>query len=51
MLVQHRTGMILKPLPLLGWKPEEQTKSCFQKTWLVRFDGRRGNDKEECCEE
>ena len=51
MLVQHRTGTILKPLPLLGWKPGEQTKCCYQKTWQVIFDERRGGDKEECCEE
>ena len=51
MLVQHQTRTILKPLPLLGWKPGEQTKHCCQKTWQVIFDERRGDDKEECCEE
>ena len=51
MLVQHQTGTILKPLPLLGWKPGEWTKCCYQKTWQVIFDERRGDDREECCEE
>ena len=51
MLVQHQTRTILKPLPLLGWKPEEQTKYCCRKTWQVIVDERRGSDKEECCEE
>ena len=31
-LVQHQTGTILKPLPLLEWKPGERTKCCYQKT-------------------
>ena len=51
MLVQHWTRTILKPLPLLEWKPGEQTKSCYQKTLRVKFGERRGDDKEECCEE
>ena len=50
MLVQHRTRTILKPLPLLEWKLEEQTNCCYQKTWRVIFDEKRGNDMEECCE-
>ena len=50
-LVQHRTRMILKPLPLLEWKPGEQKKCCYRKTWQVKVDERRGNDKGECCEE
>ena len=48
MLVQHQTRTILKPLPLLEWKLEEQMKCCFQKTWQVVFDERRGDDREEC---
>ena len=51
MLVQHWTRTVLKPLPLLEWKLEEKTRCCYQKTWRVMFDERRGNDKEECCEE
>ena len=51
MLVQHRTGTILKPLPLLEWRPEEQMRCCYQKTWQVRVDERRGNDMGEYCEE
>ena len=51
MLVQHQTRTILKPLPLLEWKPGEQMKCCYQKTWREVFDERRGNDKGECCEE
>ena len=50
-LVQHRTRTILKPLPLLEWKPGEQTRCCYRKTWQVIFDERRGDDREECCEE
>ena len=50
-LAQHQTRMTLKPLPLLGRKPGEQMKRCYQKTWQVIFDKRRGDDKEECCEE
>ena len=49
-LVQHQTRTILKPLPLLGWKPGEQMSCCYQKTWRVIFDERRGGAKEECCE-
>ena len=50
MLVQHWTGTILKPLPLLEWNPGEQARNCSRKTWQVIFDERRGDDKEECCE-
>ena len=33
MLVQHQTRTILKPLPLLEWRPGERTRCCYQKTW------------------